>query len=128
MPNRIPKEVKRLLVEHIDSIAELEVLLFLREHRDRSWPSSLVADHIYSSEKYTVDVLVKLANRGLITADGLSPASFRYAPSNQEVGLLIDKLAEVYTKYLVPVTNLVHKKSLRNIESFSDAFKIRDEE
>lgn len=127
MPNLIPEEVKCFLVDHIDSIAELEIVLFLREHRDRSWSCGSVADRIYLSEEVTAGLLVKLTNRGLLTADGMSPASFRYGPRNQELALIVDQLAETYAKYLVPVTELVHKKSRRNIEGFADAFKFKKE-
>jgi hypothetical protein len=125
MPDLIPEEVKRFLVDHIDSIAELEAVLFLREHRDRSWSCGSVADYIYSSEEVTAGLLEKLTKRGLLTADGMLPASFRYGPRTLEVARLLDQLAEVYAKYLVPVTNLVHKKSRRNIEDFAEAFKFK---
>lgn len=127
MPDRIPEEVQRFLVDHIDSIAELEAVLILREHRDQSWPCGLVADRIYSSEEVTGGLLVKLANRGFLTADGTTPGSFRYAPRNQEMARLLDQLAEVYAKYLVPVTDLVHKKSRRNIQGIAEAFKFKKE-
>lgn len=127
MPDRIPEEVQRFLVDHIDSIAELEAVLILREHRDQSWPCGLVADRIYSSEEVTGGLLVKLANRGFLTADGTTPGSFRYAPRSQEMARLLDQLAEVYAKYLVPVTDLVHKKSRRNIQGIAEAFKFKKE-
>jgi hypothetical protein len=125
MPDPIPEEVKRFLVDYIDSIAELEIVLFLREHRNRSYFCSVLADHIYSTEELTADLLVKLVRKGLLTSDGVSPASFSYKPHNQETTRLLDQLAEAYAKYLVPVTNLVHKKSRRNIESLSQAFDLK---
>jgi hypothetical protein len=127
MPDLISEEIQRFLVDRIDSIAELETVLFLREHRDRSWSCSSVADRIYSGEEVTAGLLVKLMNKGLLTADGMTPASFRYAPRSQEVARLLDQLAEVYAKYLVPVTDLVHKKSRRNIEGLAEAFKFKKE-
>ena len=127
MPDRIPEEVQRFLVDHIDSIAELEAVLILREHRDQSWPCSLVADRIYASEEITAGLLVMLAKRGFLTADEMTPTSFRYAPRSQEIARLLDQLAEVYAKYLVLVTDLVHKKSRRNIQGIAEAFKFRKE-
>ena len=102
-------------------------MLFLREHRDRSWSCGSVADRIYSSEEVTAGLLVKLTNGGLLTADGMTPASFRYEPRDHELARILDMLAEVYAKYLVPVTDLVHKKSRRNIEGFAEAFKFKKE-
>ncbi|MEO7863992.1 MAG: hypothetical protein ABIU05_26890 [Nitrospirales bacterium] len=127
MPDLIPEEVQRFLVDQIDSIAELEALLILREHRDQSCPCGLVADRIYVSEEVTAGLLVKLAKRGFLTTDGMTPASFRYAPCSQEMARLLDQLAEVYVKYLVPVTDLVHKKSRRNIQGIAEAFTFKKE-
>lgn len=127
MSNLIPEKVIRFLSDNIDSIAELEAMLILRELRGKQWSSASIAERLYLTEGDTESLLVKLANKGLITRDGKSPETFQYKPHNQELALLIDQLAEVYAKYLIPVTELVHRKSRRNIESFSDAFKIRKE-
>ncbi len=125
MSYRISEEVQRFVVDNIDSIAQLEALLFLREHRDRSWSCGSVAERIYSSEEVIADLLGKLTNRGFIIADRISPATFRYRPRTQEIARKVDQLAEVYAKYLVPVTNLVHQKSRRNIEGIADAFNFK---
>lgn len=125
MSYRISEEVQRFVVDNIDSIAQLEALLFLREHRDRSWSCSSVAERIYSSEEVIASLLGKLTERGFIKADGATPATFRFRPRTQEIARKVDQLAEVYAKYLVPVTNLVHKKSRRNIEGIADAFNIK---
>ncbi len=121
----IPKDIQRFLVDHIDSIAELEVMLFLREHHDRSWLCRSVADQMYSSEDVTSGLVVKLTKKGILTSDGMSPASFRYKPRNQNTARIINQLAEVYAKHLVLVTNLVHKKSRRNMTGSAKAFKLK---
>ena len=126
MPDMIPEEVTIFLVRHIDSIAELEALLFLREHRDQSWSSASVAERIYSSEEVSAIILARLTESGFITADG-TPALFQYGPRTQELARMLDQLAEVYAKYLVPVTEIVHKKSRRNIEGLAQAFKFKKE-
>lgn len=125
MSYRISEELQRFVVDNIDSIAQLEALLFLREHRDRSWSCGSVAERIYSSEEVIASLLGKLTERGFITPNGVSPITFRYRPRTQEIARKVDQLAEVYAKYLVPVTNLVHKKSRRNIEGIADAFNIK---
>ena len=127
MQDPIPEEVKRFLNQYINSIAELEIILILRMHRDQSWSSSSVADRIYSSEEVTARLLARLTNSGFITADGPSEAPFQYRPRHQELARMLDQLAEVYAKYLVPVSELVHKKSRRNIEGLAQAFRIRKE-
>jgi len=121
----IPEEVKIFLDQHIDSIAELEVMLFLRVYRDRRWSTASVAERIYSTEEFSAAVLAKLTESGFITTDDMSPALFQYQPRNQELARMLDQVAEVYTKYLIPVTEIVHKKSRRNIEGLAQAFKFK---
>jgi len=128
MSDLIPEKLKRFLTDYIDSIAELEAMLFLRQYPNRSWSCRLVAEWIYLSEEDTTSLLAKLTKKGLITANEISPGSFQYRPHNQEVAQLIDQLAETYAKYLVPITNLIHTKSRRNIESLADAFKFKKEQ
>jgi hypothetical protein len=123
----IPEEVKIFLVHHIESIAELEAMMFLREHRDRGWSSASVAERLYSSEEVSAAVLRRLTENGFITADGTLPPLFQYKPRDQEMARMLDQLAEVYTKYLVPVTEIVHKKSRRNIEGLAQAFQFKKE-
>ena len=127
MQDPIPEEVKRFLDQYINSIAELEIILFLRVHRDQSWSALSVAERIYSSEEVTAGLLTKLTDSGFISADDTSSAPFQYRPRNQELARMLDQLAEVYVKYLIPVSELVHKKSRRNIEGLADAFRFKKE-
>jgi hypothetical protein len=39
-----------------------------------------------------------------------------------------DLLADVYARYLVPVTNLIHAKPKSRVQEFADAFKLRKDE
>ena len=43
---------------------------------------------------------------------------------SEELHQKVDRLAETYRLFLIPVTNLIHAKP-RNIRQFSDAFKFR---
>jgi hypothetical protein len=41
---------------------------------------------------------------------------------------MVDRLAELYSKYLIPVTHLIHSKPQTRVREFADAFKLRKEE
>ena len=61
----IPEEVKRFLIDHIDSIAELEAVLFLREHRDEAglaarWHMTSDRLFLYFSPAYFLEALGRL--------------------------------------------------------------------
>ena len=38
---------------------------------------------------------------------------------------MVGQVADLYSRYLVPVTNLIHTKKTSRIQEFADAFRIR---
>ena len=131
MPDRIPNEVKQFIVGHIASIAALEAILLLREHRHRGWTCQEVAEWIYTTEQETARLLGELVGLGALSEnDALKEndrpvKTFQYSPANHHMARSLDQLAEAYAKYLVPVTNLVHKQARRSIQGFADAFHLK---
>ena len=116
----LPEEVKELLLRHIGSVAHLEALLFLCAHSAESWEARTLAKRLYVSETEMVAALSELSRDGFLALkDGL----YRYAPL-QEHQPKIDALTKAYTRQLITITNTIHNRR-RNIEAFSDAFKLR---
>lgn len=128
MPSRIPEEVQRFILTSIDSIAQLEALLLLRHHAHQKWTCAQIAERIYISEPQAAALLSRLVARGFIAAESTDPSQFSYQPKREEIAQCIDQLADMYAKYLVPVTNLVHQKSKRDITEMADAFKLKKKE
>lgn len=118
----LPGEVKDLLLDHIGSVAHLEALLFFRAHPTEIWDASSLAKRLYAPEKEMVAALAELNNDGFLEAKG---GSYRYAPRPEDRAK-VDALAEAYAHQLIAITNLIHGRR-RNIEAFSDAFKLRKE-
>ncbi|HUN94795.1 MAG TPA: leucine zipper domain-containing protein [Bradyrhizobium sp.] len=121
MSELIPDDVRKFILENIDSVAELEALLLLRRSSDQAWSIENASKRLYVSESTAAHVLNRLSAAGLSTRiDDL----YRYQPRTRETGHLVDRLAETYDRYLIPVTNLIHEKPSR-IQNFADAFRIR---
>lgn len=64
-------------------------------------------------------VLARLRADGLLTCRA---SLYRYEPA--EKAAMIDRLADLYARHLIPVTNLIHTKP-RRIRAFADAFRFR---
>ena len=78
----VPDEVQRFVLDRIDSIAQLEALLMMRNAPDSWWPSSTMAERLYIAEKTCRVELEALRDRGLLLAkEDTVGLSYRYRPS-----------------------------------------------
>ena len=128
MATIIPHDVRDFILANIDSITQLEALLFLRNNAQHKWKCSLVAERMYVTQQQASLVLAKLVVRGFVAAEGAGEEEqFFYDPKNEDVALAIEQMANVYARCLVPVTNLIHQKARRDIMDLADAFKLKRE-
>jgi hypothetical protein len=119
--NPIPAEVQAFILRHIDSVAQLEALLLLRNNPDKRWDVQRVAQRLYSSEREVAEVLAHLSADGLLS---FNEDTYRYDSASAEQGMVIDRLAGAYSRHLIAVTNMIHAKP-RRIRQFADAFKFK---
>jgi len=117
----VPAEVREFLLACIDSVAELEALLLLRENPGQDWDATTLARRLYIGEAEGAMILEHLVECSLAVR---TAAGFRYHARDTERQQLVDGLAQSYAKYLVPVTRLIHEKA-SGIRKFADAFKFR---
>lgn len=129
MSDVIPNDIKQFLVENIESILQLEALLLLRRHQDQKLNCETIAGKLYVGPFDIAGALRKLVGRGLIVTEVRGKISvFQYNYTNQVVVQTVDRVADLYTKYLIPVTNFIHQRPLKNLQDFSDAFKLSEDE
>ena len=121
----IPDEVARFVLDKIDSVAQLEALLLLRNNRETDWSVGALAARLYIQEDQTAQLLGVLQAQGFVVSKGSDLALYRYEPASQELHAMLERLAEIYAKHLVPVTNLIHSKPKPRIQEFADAFRLR---
>ena len=121
----VPEHVKAFLLQHIDSIAQLEALLLLRREAARSWNVDELATRLYVSPAATADLLLHLCVSGFLVDEGSMPASYRYACASPEQARMVDEIAHLYATCLIPVTHIIHSKARTRIQEFADAFKLR---
>lgn len=117
----VPEDLRDFITRYIDSIAQLEALLLLRNNPDERWDIRATASRLYTSEQEAREVLTRLCADGLVTCD---KDIYSYGAGNSELAAIVDRLADAYTRLLIPVTKLIHAKPAR-IRQFADAFKFR---
>jgi hypothetical protein len=124
----IPDDVKQFIADNIDSVAELEGLLLLRRNQEIDWSIEDVARGLYTNWQQAEDVLARLYLLGFLARKESSPPTYRYQPDSPELAEMVDRVGEIYSKYLIPVTNLIHSKPETKVQQFADAFKLRKKE
>jgi predicted ArsR family transcriptional regulator len=124
----IPNDIRRFIIESIDSIAQLEALLLLRSSPDKEWSAQQIAERLYISEQEAAPLLARLNAQELIDCSDDKPPHCRYQSKSDDLSKLMDRLADTYAKHLVPITNLVHSKPRTRVQEFADAFKLRKDE
>ncbi|MBN8530749.1 MAG: hypothetical protein J0L97_02655 [Alphaproteobacteria bacterium] len=124
----IPEDVKRFLLDTIDSVAEWEGLLLLRADPAAEWTAAAMAGNLYIEESSTTAILARLCELEILEVRGGASALYRYQPKSPEMDAMIGRTAELYAKYLVPITQIIHSKPKTKIQKFANAFRIRKDE
>ena len=123
----IPEDVQKFILQNIDSVAQLEGLLLLRNTPARELSADAISEQLYITREETAELLNRLVARGLLAESTTSQPLYRYQPASPEIDVIVEHVADAYARYLVPVTHLVHSKSRTRIQEFADAFWIRKE-
>ena len=121
-PSDVSDEARRLIAQHITSVEQLEILLLLRRHPERTWKVGEVGEQIRTSEASAAHRLTDLADRGLIVANG---DGYRYQPPSHEAERAIASLAEAYAERRYTVIDLIFSKPIDNLRVYADAFRFR---
>jgi hypothetical protein len=125
MNSAIPEHIALFIAERIDSVAELEALLILRQDPQKKWHAQALATRLYINEVDTEELLRLLCDAGLAVIEEGDPPRYSYAPMSAELSAIVDSLANIYSKHVVPVANLIHSKPRHRVQGFADAFKLR---
>jgi predicted transcriptional regulator len=128
MSSTIPADIAQFIVEKIDSVAQVEALLLLRSAPEQEWDVETVAKRLYVDEGQAATTLTRLQEERLIVRSALNQSRYRYEPTSSNLRQLVDRLADIYAKQLVPITNLIHSKPKSRVQEFADAFKLRKDD
>ncbi len=116
----LPDNVRQLLLMAIDSVAQLEGLLLMRREAKQGWDAAALARRLFTPQAAAQEVLDGLLQRGFLRVD---EGRYRYAPASDELRAGVDDLDAAYTRFLIPITNLLHSKR-GAAHRFADAFRL----
>ncbi|WP_291846400.1 hypothetical protein [Bradyrhizobium sp.] len=115
----VPGDVRDFILKHIASVAQLEALLLIWSSPEERWELLDIAARIYTSEAETAKALEGLSAGGIVICmNGV----FRLNVSADVE--MIRRIQEVYARYLIPVTDIIHSQSL-NSHSGEEKFSLQ---
>jgi hypothetical protein len=121
----IPDDVRRFLLAKRLSVPHVEAILLMRREPHRQWDAARLALRLYVGQGVAAAVLSDLGEIGLAAPDATGEEGMRYRPADGAIAALMDRLDQVYAKYLVDVTRLIHSTRDRTAEEFAAAFRLR---
>jgi len=117
----IPGDVRDFVDQFIDTVAQLEALLLLRNNPNEKWDVKKVAQRLYIGERHATEALSRLRADGLL---GVENDQWCFACATTELESIVGRLAALHSQNLIALTNVIHSKP-RGARQFADAFKLR---
>jgi hypothetical protein len=123
MSEELPEDVRRFVVEHINSVEQLEVLLLLSAQAGETWTAESVSQRLYTAPAAAAMRLDDLRQQGFLTSVDAPEKAFRYRHGEQDA--IVARVAELYRERRVSIITLIYSKPHQQVQAFADAFKLR---
>jgi hypothetical protein len=126
--NGLPDIVREFIIEHIDSVEQVEILLLLLQKTGRTWTAESMAKELRIAVSSAATRLADLKKLGLVAPVEGAPSEYRYAPRTPALDETVRGLSDAYSERRVTVINLIFSKPIDKIRTFADAFRLRRED
>src|SRR5688500_13756343 len=121
MPSK--QEVASFIRATFRSVWALELLCFLRHHRDRAQSHADMVAGLRGSDLVITQSVGALAAAGLILVE--ADGSARYAPASDDLDALVGEAQALYASSPDAVRRLIVAAANPGITAFADAFRLR---
>ena len=121
MPPR--NEVANFIRATFRSVWALELLCFLRQHRDRSLSHAEMVAGLRGSDLVVTQSIESLAAAGLVLSE--ADGSACYAPASAGLDRLVGQAEALYAKTPDAVRRMIVSGANPGITAFADAFRLR---
>ena len=120
MPRSISPDVHRFVTERIHSVAQLELLLMLHRDPTVEWTAEAAAREMRYPADWAAAELLGFRRAGLVGKRG---GAYRFRPRSA-LAHVVDELAETFSRRRSTVTALIFSGAGKDVQRFSDAFRI----
>lgn len=116
-------EVASFIRTTFRSVWALELLCFLRQHRDRSLSHAEMVAELRGSDLVVTQSVESLATAGLVLTE--ADGSARYVPASPDLDTLVGKAEALYARSPDAVRRMIVAAANPGITAFADAFRLR---
>lgn len=124
-PEELPEDVVQFLIDHIDTVPQLEAVILMRDTAPQAWTADDVARRVYVSADEAMRVLQHLERAKLIVA--LPEGEGRVFAADGPHAATLATLIAVYRRHVVRVAQVIHAKASPGVLAFARAFQIKKE-
>lgn len=117
--------VAAFLRQNIESLEELEVLLWVMDPPDRWWDVTALARSVGHDVSTARRALEHLASRNLLGIRVTNDIRYQFQPGTPALADACAACAEAYRTNPVAILRLIAELPRRSIRAFADAFRIR---
>jgi hypothetical protein len=122
-------KVIQFIQQTINSVEQLEVLLYLMSNPDQSWTAAEIGEKLRSTAESVGAKLRDLHQAHLLESKSEKEPRYRYAPRSTALAKEVaESLRKAYLERKDSVIELIYSRPLEHIRIFSDAFNLRKEE
>jgi hypothetical protein len=128
--HEISQYLQVFIRNYVESYEQLEILIRLRAHPDRTWTHHSISSASGIDETLAEESLHFLCAQGLLRAEVSTHAMlFRYEPQSSELDALAGRLVEAYDTERLAVMRLMTANSIERLrtkalEKLSDSFSL----
>lgn len=116
------------IAEAMPSVEQLDVLLLLHNHSDRTWNEFSVSDALRNNPDSGRAILESLNRLGLLSRSDTSHSSYQYNPRTEELGALVELLLQEYAVKKHRVIDAIYSRPLTGAVDFAEAFRVRKDD
>jgi hypothetical protein len=128
--SEVPSEISRFIDATINSVEQLEVLLFFVSNPEQEWSAADVAVHLNAPHEPTLGRLADLHRVQLLALrqDEEKGPLYRYSPGTSALANEVAaSLTRAYEEGKDTLIQLIYTRPLANIRYFADALRLRND-
>jgi hypothetical protein len=126
-PRRLSASARRFLAAEVHSVLQLELMLLLAAVPSRAWTADEAARELRAPEPWVAGQLADLVVAGLARTRDPEALGHRFAKDGP-CAAVVAEIADQFPRRRTSIIKLIFAPTAPDVQSFSDAFRIRTEE